>query len=296
MTGIYPEQSQTKRANMQTVKLNNGIEMPMLGFGVYLIEDQDACERSVLEAFEAGYRLIDTASLYVNEEAVGRAIRKSGLPREELFITTKFWIRDAGYEKTMASFARSQEKLGLDMIDLFLVHQAFGDYYGSWRAMQELYAQGKVRAIGVSNFYPDRLVDLVINSDLTPAVNQVEINPFLQQHEAQVWNEKYGVCMEAWAPMARGKGDLFQNPVLMGVAAKYQKTVAQVVLRWLTQRGIIVIPKSVHKERMIENFNIFDFILDPEDLERIKTLDTGISSFGSHSNPEQDIKLSDWVF
>jgi 2,5-diketo-D-gluconate reductase A len=273
---------------MQTVKLNNGIEMPRLGFGVYLIEDQDACERSVLEAFEAGYRMIDTASLYVNEEAVGKAIRKSGLPREELFITTKFWIRDAGYEKTMASFARSREKLGLDIIDLFLIHQPFGDYFGSWRAMQELYAQGKVRAIGVSNFYPDRLVDLVINSDLTPAVNQVEINPFFQQHEAQVWNEKYG--------MARGKGDLFQNPVLMGVAAKHQKTVAQVVLRWLTQRGIIVIPKSVHKERIVENFNIFDFELDPIDLERINMLDTGISSFGSHSNPEQVIKLSDRVF
>jgi len=281
---------------MQTVKLNNGVEMPMLGFGVYLIDDQDACENAVLEAFEAGYRLIDTATLYANEEAVGRAIRKSGLAREELFITSKFWIRDAGYEKTMASFTRSQEKLGLDVIDLFLIHQPFGDYYGSWRAMQELYAQGKVRAIGVSNFYPDRLVDLVINSGFTPAVNQVEMNPFLQQHEAQAWNEQYGVRVEAWAPMARGKHDLFQNPLLLDIAAKHQKTVAQVVLRWLTQRGIVVIPKSTHKERIVENFNIFDFQLDQADIERIKTLDTAESSFGSHYNPEQVIKLSNRVF
>ena len=281
---------------MQTVKLNNGVEMPMLGFGVYLIDDQDACENAVLEAFEAGYRLIDTATLYANEEAVGRAIRKSGLAREKLFVTTKFWIRDAGYEDTMASFARSQEKLGLDVIDLFLIHQPFGDYYGSWRAMQELYAQGKVRAIGVSNFYPDRLVDLVINSGFTPAVNQVEMNPFLQQHEAQAWNEQYGVRMEAWAPMARGKHDLFQNPLLLDIAAKHQKTVAQVVLRWLTQRGIVVIPKSTHKERIVENFNIFDFQLDQADIERIKTLDTAESSFGSHYNPEQVIKLSNRVF
>lgn len=281
---------------MQTVKLNNGVEMPMLGFGVYLIDDQDACENAVLEAFEAGYRLIDTATLYANEEAVGRAIRKSGLAREKLFVTTKFWIRDAGYEDTMASFARSQEKLGLDVIDLFLIHQPFGDYYGSWRAMQELYAQGKVRAIGVSNFYPDRLVDLVINSGFTPAVNQVEMNPFLQQHEAQAWNEQYGVRVEAWAPMARGKHDLFQNPLLLDIAAKHQKTIAQIVLRWLTQRGIVVIPKSTHKERIVENFNIFDFQLDQADIERIKTLDTAESSFGSHYNPEQVIKLSNRVF
>ena len=281
---------------MQTVKLNNGVEMPMLGFGVYLIDDQDACENAVLEAFEAGYRLVDTATLYANEEAVGRAIRKSGLAREKLFVTTKFWIRDAGYEDTMASFARSQEKLGLDVIDLFLIHQPFGDYYGSWRAMQELYAQGKVRAIGVSNFYPDRLVDLVINSGFTPAVNQVEMNPFLQQHEAQAWNEQYGVRVEAWAPMARGKHDLFQNPLLLDIAAKHQKTIAQIVLRWLTQRGIVVIPKSTHKERIVENFNIFDFQLDQADIERIKTLDTAESSFGSHYNPEQVIKLSNRVF
>ena len=196
----------------------------------------------------------------------------------------------------MASFARSQEKLGLDVIDLFLIHQPFGDYYGSWRAMQELYAQGKVRAIGVSNFYPDRLVNLVINSGFTPAVNQVEMNPFLQQHEAQTWNEQYGVRMEAWAPMARGKHDLFQNPLLLDIAAKHQKTVAQVVLRWLTQRGIVVIPKSAHKERIVENFNIFDFQLDQADIERIKALDTAESSFGSHYNPEQVIKLSNRLF
>ena len=281
---------------MQTVTLNNGIEMPILGFGVYQIEDQDACERAVLDAFDAGYRLIDTAALYVNEAAVGRAIRRSGLAREEIFITTKFWIRDAGYEKTMAAFARSQEKLGLDVIDLFLIHQPFGDYYGSWRAMQDLYSQGKVRAIGVSNFYPDRLVDLVINSGFTPALNQVEINPWFQQNEAQIWNEKYGVCMQAWAPMARGKLNLFENPLLSAIAAKYEKTIAQVVLRWLIQRGISVIPKSVHQDRIVENFKIFDFELDEADMVLIKTLDTGESSFGSHYNPEQVFKLSNRVF
>lgn len=270
--------------------------MPILGFGVYQIEDQDACERAVLDAFEAGYRLIDTAALYVNEAAVGKAIRKSGLPRAEIFVTTKFWIRDAGYEKTMAAFDRSQEKLGLDVIDLFLIHQPFGDYYGSWRAMQELYAQGKVRAIGVSNFYPDRLVDLVINSGFTPAVNQVEINPWFQQPEAQIWNEKYGVCLQAWAPFSRGKQNLFQNPILMGIAAKYEKTLAQVVLRWLTQRGLAVVPKSVHKERMFENFKVFDFELDDEDLQQIRALDTNESAFGSHYNPEQVIKMTNRVF
>lgn len=281
---------------MQTVKLNNGVEMPMLGFGVYQIEDKDTCEQAVLGAFEAGYRLIDTAALYVNEDAVGKAIRKSGLLREEIFVTTKCWIRDAGYEKTMAAFAVSQEKLGLNVIDLFLIHQPFGDYYGSWRAMQDLYAQGKVRAIGVSNFYPDRLVDLIINSGFTPAVNQVEINPWFQQPEAQTWNQKYCVCLQAWAPLARGKHDLFQNPLLLDIAAKHQKTVAQVVLRWLIQRGIAVIPKSVHKERIGENFNIFDFQLDQADMELVKTLDTSESSFGCHYNPEQVIKQSSKVF
>ena len=281
---------------MQKVILNNGIEMPILGFGVYKIEDQDACEQAVLDAFEAGYRLIDTAALYVNEEAVGKAIRRSGLPREEIFVTTKFWIRDSGYEKTLAAFATSQQKLGLDVIDLYLIHQPFGDYYGSWRAMQELLTQGKVRAIGVSNFYPDRLVDLIINSGFTPAVNQVEINPWFQQPEPQTWNDKYSVCMQAWAPLARGQQTLFQNPMLLSIGAKYQKTVAQVVLRWLTQRGIAVIPKSVHKERIVENFNIFDFKLDGKDMEQIHTLDTGMSSFGSHYNPEQVIKQSNRTY
>ena len=281
---------------MQTVKLNNGIDMPILGFGVYKIEDQDACEQAVLDAFETGYRLIDTAALYVNEAAVGKAIRRCGLARDEIFVTTKFWIRDAGYEKTLAAFTTAQEKLGLEVIDLFLIHQPFGDYYGSWRAMQELYALGKVRAIGVSNFYPDRLVDLIINSGFTPAVNQVEINPWFQQSEAQTWNGKNKVCMQAWAPLARGTQDLFQNPVMLSIGAKYQKTVAQVVLRWLTQRGIAVIPKSVHKERIVENFNIFDFDLDNEDMAQIGTLDSGSPSFGSHYNPEQVIKLSNRTF
>jgi len=281
---------------MQTVRLNNGIEMPILGFGVYQIEDQDTCEQAVLDAFEAGYRLIDTAALYVNEAAVGKAIRKSRLAREEIFVTTKFWIRDAGYEKTMAAFAASQEKLGLDVIDLYLVHQPYGDYYGSWRAMQELYAQGRIRAIGVSNFYPDRLVDLILNSGFTPAVNQVEIHPWLQRYEAQAWNDKYGVCLQAWAPLARGKQNLFQNPILTSIATKHQKTIAQVVLRWLTQRGIAVIPKSAHKERIIENFNIFDFELTAEDMQNIQGLETGESSFGAHDNPEQVIKMTNRVF
>ncbi|HSN93530.1 MAG TPA: aldo/keto reductase [Anaerolineaceae bacterium] len=281
---------------METFKLNNGIEMPILGFGVYQIEDQDACEQAVLDAFEAGYRLIDTAALYVNEAAVGKAIRKSGIGREDMFVTTKCWIRDAGYEKTMAAFNISQEKLGLDVIDLFLIHQPFGDYYGSWRAMQDLVSHGKVRAIGVSNFYPDRLVDLIINSGFTPALNQVEINPWFQQFEAQAWNERYGVRLQAWAPLARGKHNLFQNPLLLDIANKHQKTVAQIVLRWLTQRGIAVIPKSVHKERIVENFNIFDFQLDQAEMEQIKTLDTMESSFGSHYNPEQVIKQSSKVF
>ncbi len=281
---------------MQTVKLNNGVEMPVLGFGVYKIEDQAACEQAALDAFETGYRLIDTAALYVNEAAVGSAIRKSGLKREEVFVATKFWIRDAGYEKTMAAFATSQEKLGLDVIDLFLIHQPFGDYFGSWRAMQELYAQGKVRAIGVSNFYPDRLADLIVNSGFTPAVNQVEINPWFQQLEAQTWNDKYNVCMQAWAPLARGTQNLFQHPVLRGIAEKHEKTVAQVVLRWLIQRGIAVIPKSVHKDKIIENFKIFNFDLDTGDMTQIQALDTGTPSFGSHYNPEQVIKLTNRVF
>lgn len=281
---------------MQIITLNNGVTMPMLGFGVYQIEDQAVCEQAVLDALEVGYRLIDTAALYGNEAAVGKAIRASGLARNEIFVTTKFWIRDAGYEKTMAAFASSQEKLGLDVIDLFLIHQPFGDYYGSWRAMQELYAQGKVRAIGVSNFYPDRLVDLILNSGFTPAVNQVEINPWFQQQEAQVWNEKFGVQLQAWAPLARGKQNLFEHPLLVKLAEKYQKSVPQLILRWLTQRGIAVIPKTVHKARMVENFNIFDFELDSEAMHQISGLEIGTSSFGSHTNPEQVIKLTGRVF
>jgi diketogulonate reductase-like aldo/keto reductase len=281
---------------MQIITLNNGVTMPMLGFGVYQIEDQAVCEQAVLDALEVGYRLIDTAALYGNEAAVGKAIRASGLARNEIFVTTKFWIRDAGYEKTMAAFASSQEKLGLDVIDLFLIHQPFGDYYGSWRAMQELYAQGKVRAIGVSNFYPDRLVDLILNSGFTPAVNQVEINPWFQQQEAQVWNEKYGVQLQAWAPLARGKQNLFEHPLLVKLPEKYQKSVPQLILRWLTQRGIAVIPKTVHKARMVENFNIFDFELDSEAMHQISGLEIGTSPFGSHTNPEQVIKLTGRVF
>lgn len=277
---------------MQSVLLNNGVEMPLLGFGVYKIEDPALCERAVSEALETGYRLIDTAALYKNEEAVGKAIRRSGLPREQVFVTTKFWLHDAGYERTMAAFQRSQEKLGLEQIDLFLIHQPYGDYYGSWRAMQELYAQGKVRAIGVSNFYPDRLVDLVLNSGFCPAVNQLEIHPWLQREEALLWNKKYQVQLQAWAPLARGRQNLFQNPTLASIAGKHRKSISQVVLRWLTQRGIAVIPKSTHQERIVENFRIFDFELDPEDLREISALDTGVSSFGAHDDPQEVVKLT----
>ncbi|MEA4811683.1 MAG: aldo/keto reductase [Anaerolineaceae bacterium] len=277
---------------MEFLSLNNAVLMPILGFGVYQIEEKDECERSVLDALEAGYRLIDTASLYVNEKAVGNAIRKSGLPREEIFVTTKFWIRDAGYEKTMASFSRSQENLGLEVIDLFLIHQPFGDYYGSWRAMQTLYGQGKVRAIGVSNFYPDRLADLVQNTGFIPALNQVEMNPFFQQHEAQAWNQKYGVQIQAWAPLGRGLQDILENELLKNLADKYQKTVAQIILRWLTQRGLAAIPKSTHRERIVENIRIFDFSLDENEMAAIRTLDKGRTCFSSHTDPETVIRLS----
>lgn len=265
--------------------LNNGVEMPVLGFGVYQVEET-VCEQCVCDAIAAGYRSIDTASAYLNERAVGRAIRRSGVPREELFITTKLWVQDAGYESTKRAFAKSLERLQLDYLDLYLIHQPFGDVYGSWRAMEELYREGAVRAIGVSNFQPDRLVDLILHNEVVPAVNQVETHPFCQQAEAAAVMASEGVQIESWAPFAEGRNNLFGNETLVSLAAKYRKSVAQVVLRWLIQRGVVVIPKSVRPERMAENIDVFDFHLAPEDMDLIAMLDTRRSCFLSHRDPE----------
>ncbi|GER66835.1 2,5-diketo-D-gluconic acid reductase [Weizmannia acidilactici] len=271
---------------MQKVTLNNGVEMPILGFGVYQIEDADQCEQAVYDALMTGYRLIDTAAAYMNEEAVGRAIKRSGVPRKELFVTTKLWIQDAGYESAKKAFAKSLEKLQLDYLDLYLIHQPFNDYYGAWRAMEELYREGKIRAIGVSNFQMDRLVDLISHNEVVPAVNQIETHPFCQQIESEKVMKEYNVQIESWGPFAEGRNNMFQNEVLVSLAEKHNKSVAQVILRWLTQRGVVAIPKSVHKERIIENFNIFDFELDKEDMEKIAALDTKQSVFFSHRDPE----------
>ncbi|MEK4879832.1 MULTISPECIES: aldo/keto reductase [Paenibacillus] len=271
---------------MQTVTLNNGVEMPILGFGVYQMNDASECEQSVYEAIMAGYRLIDTAAAYQNEEAVGRAIKRSGVPREEIFITTKLWIQDAGYERTKKAFAKSLGRLQVDYLDLYLIHQPFGDVYGSWRAMEELYREGKIKAIGVSNFQMDRLIDLISHNEITPAINQIETHPFQQQIESANYMKEKNVQIESWGPFAEGRNNLFNNEVLVSIAEKYQKSVAQVVLRWLTQRGVIAIPKSTHKERIIENFNIFDFELNQEDLETIATLDMKQSVFFSHNDPQ----------
>ncbi|WHY96718.1 aldo/keto reductase [Peribacillus simplex] len=271
---------------MQKVILNNGVEMPILGFGVFQIQDENECEQSVYDAIMAGYRLIDTAASYLNEEAVGRSIKRSGVPREELFITTKLWVQDAGYESTKNAFANSLKRLQLDYLDLYLIHQPFGDVYGSWRAMEELYREGKIRAIGVSNFQMDRLVDLIIHNEVIPAVNQVETHVFNQQIDSEKLMKENNVQIESWGPFAEGKNNMFQNEILVSIAEKYNKSVAQVILRWLTQRGVVAIPKSVRKERIIENFKIFDFELDQEDMEKIATLDTKKSLFFSHNDPE----------
>lgn len=271
---------------MQTVVLNNGVEMPILGFGVYQITDADVCERSVYDALGAGYRLIDTAASYGNEEAVGKAIKRSGVARDELFITTKLWVQDAGYERAKNGFERSLQRLQLEYLDLYLIHQPYGDVYGSWRAMEEFYRDGRIRAIGVSNFQPDRLIDLIIHNDVVPAVNQLETNPFNQQIETQKFLQENKVQLESWGPFAEGKNNIFANELLRSIAAKYRKTVAQVILRWLIQRRVVAIPKSVRKERIIENFNIFDFELSPEDMDAIGTLDTKQSVFFDHRDPE----------
>lgn len=271
--------------NIPTVTLNNGIEMPSLGFGVFQVPDLAECERSVRDAIDVGYRLLDTATSYGNEEAVGAAIKNHGIDRSELFVTTKLWIEDASYEGAKAAFERSINKLQLDYLDLWLIHQPYGDVYGAWRAMEELHREGRIRAIGVSNFYPDRLLDFVLHNRITPAVNQIEIHPFHQQDDAQKLLEEYKVQPEAWGPFAEGKNGLFSNEVLAAIGLKHGKTVAQVVLRWLNQRGIVAIPKSVRKERMAENFAIFDFTLDDDDVARIATLDQKASSFFDHRDP-----------
>ncbi|AIF50255.1 aldo/keto reductase [Pelosinus sp. UFO1] len=258
---------------MNYVTLNNGVKMPILGFGVYKMEDEAQCEQCVCDAIQSGYRLIDTSSAYFNEEAVGRGIKRSRVPREELFITTKLWIQDAGYENAKKGFEESLRKLQMDYLDLYLIHQPFNDYYGSWRAMKELYNAGKIRAIGVSNFTSDRLLDLIINNNIVPAVDQVEAHPFYQQKDAKKLMDEYKIQMEAWSPFAHGGNDIFQNEVLISIGNKYGKSAAQVVLRWHMQRGVVAIPKSVHKERIQENFNIWDFSLSDEDMKVIAAMD-----------------------
>lgn len=270
---------------MQKIKLNNGIEMPILGFGVFQISDLGECEKSVSDAIEVGYRLIDTAASYQNESAVGNAIKNSGVAREELFITTKLWIQSNGYEATKRAFDKSLKELQLDYLDLYLIHQPFGDVYGSWRAMEELYKEGLIRAIGVSNFHQDRLMDLIVHNEIIPAVNQVETHPFHQQIDNQQFMVENNVQIESWRSFAEGKNNLFHNELLGSIGEKYNKSIAQVVLRWLTQRGVVAIPKSVRKERMAENFNIFDFVLSHEEMELIKTLDTKSSVFFDHRDP-----------
>ncbi|MBM9401994.1 aldo/keto reductase [Gluconacetobacter azotocaptans] len=271
--------------NIPAMTLNNGVEMPSLGFGVFQVPDPAECERSVRDAIDVGYRLLDTATSYGNEEAVGNAIRNHGIDRRALFVTTKLWIEDASYEGAKAAFERSLNKLQLDYLDLWLIHQPYGDVYGAWRAMEELHRAGRIRAIGVSNFYPDRLVDFVLHNDIAPAVNQIEIHPFHQQDDAKAILDEYKVQAEAWGPFAEGRNGLFSNDVLQSIGRKHGRSIAQVVLRWLNQRGIVAIPKSVRKERMAENFAIFDFELDQDDLALIATLDQKASSFFDHRDP-----------
>ncbi|MFB7655909.1 MULTISPECIES: aldo/keto reductase [unclassified Streptomyces] len=271
---------------MQTVTLNNGVTMPILGFGVYQIPAEDT-ERAVSEALAAGYRLLDTAAAYGNEEAVGRAIKSSGVPREELFVTTKLWVQDAPAEdNTNRAFEASLNKLGLDYLDLYLMHQPFGDVYGQWRAMEAQNRAGRAKAIGVANFYPDRLLDLIINNEITPQVNQIETHPFFQRADYQHLMREHDVQIQSWGGFAEGRNDLFANPLLGEIGKEYGKSVAQVVLRWLTQRGVVAIPKSVNPQRMAENFDVFDFELTDEQMARIATLEAGSSLFFDHHDPE----------
>ena len=276
---------------MHQVVLNNGVGMPILGFGVYQVRDPEECERCVYEALQTGYRLIDTAAAYLNEEAVGKAIKRGGVARQEIFVTTKLWIQDAGYESAKQAFEKSLSKLQLDYLDLYLIHQPFGDIYGSWRAMEELYRAGRIKAIGVSNFQPDRLMDLIVHNEIVPAVNQVETHPFCQQIEAQKFMQKNNVQIESWGPFAEGRNNMFGNELLLSIAEEHHKTVAQVILRWLIQRDIVVIPKTVHQERIAENFSVFDFELSRKDMDAILTLDTKASSFFDHRDPEMVKRL-----
>lgn len=271
---------------MEYTTLNNGVKMPMEGFGVFQVSDAKICERAVLDAIDAGYRSIDTAAAYFNEEAVGSAIRKCGVARKELFITTKLWIQDAGYENAKKAFETSIEKLGLDYLDLYLIHQPFGDYYGSWRAMEELHKKGLIRAIGVSNFQPDRLADLCANAEIKPAVNQIELHPFYAQPDALKYMQSENICPEAWGPLAEGKHGIFSHPALVKIGKKYGKSAAQVALRWNTQRGVVIIPKSTHRERIAENLNIWDFRLSDTEMAEISSLDLGHSEIIDHCNPE----------
>lgn len=271
---------------IETVKLNNGMEMPLEGFGVFQVSDPAVCEQAVLDAIESGYRLIDTAAAYMNEEAVGRAIAKCGVPREELFITTKLWVQDASYEGAKQAIETSMQKLGLSYIDLYLIHQPMGDYIGAWRAMEEAYKAGKLRAIGVCNCYPHVLTDICETVAVKPAVNQVELHPFFQQENALALMKEYGVHPEAWGPFAEGSHGIFTHPVLTAIGQKYGKSAAQVALRWNVQRGVTVIPKSVHKERMEQNINIWDFTLSGEDMAEIAKLDIGRSEIVDHSDPK----------
>lgn len=279
---------------MDYTTLSNGVKMPMEGFGVFQVPEAAVCEQAVMDALSAGYRLIDTASAYFYEEAVGAAIKRSGIPREELFITTKLWIQDAGYENAKKAFQVSLDKLGLDYVDLYLIHQPMNDYYGSWRAMEELYEEGKSRAIGVCNFYPERLADLCLNAKIKPMVNQVELHPFFAQTGALETMKEFGVQPEAWGPMAEGKHGIFSHPVLTEIGAKYGKTAAQAALRWNVQRGVVIIPKSVHKERMEENLNIRDFRLSDEDMEAIRALDLGHSEIIDHGAADTAKFLNGW--
>jgi 2,5-diketo-D-gluconate reductase A len=281
---------------MENLILNNGVEMPLLGFGVFQINDAEECEQCVYNALMAGYRLIDTAAAYQNEVAVGKAIKRSGIQREELFVTTKLWIQDAGYENTQKAFAKSMERLQLNYLDLYLIHQPYGDVYGSWRAMEDLYRDGKIRAIGVSNFQMDRLLDLILHNKVVPAVNQVENHPFFQQVEAAKFMGENNVQIESWGPLAEGKHNIFENEVLVSIAENHNKTVAQVVLRWLTQRGVVAIPKTVRKERIIENFNIFDYELNQDEMEKIAELDTKKSLFHDVSDIERAKLLNNIKF
>ena len=270
---------------MEYITLNNGIKMPAVGFGVFQIDDKEECVIVVLDAIESGYRLIDTAQSYGNEEAVGEAIKKTSLPREELFITTKVWISNYGYENTKKSVEESLRKMQLDYLNLVLLHQPFKDYHGAYKALIDLYQEGKIKAIGVSNFYPDRLVDLCLDTKVIPAVNQVEVNPFHQQNKALEYNNKYSVQLEAWAPFAEGKNGIFTNEVLSEIGKKYNKSNGQVILRWLIQRGIVPLAKTVRKERMLENIDVFDFVLSQADMQKIAAMNKDTSSFFSHYDP-----------